>query len=167
METNQKKFDVLKLSMEFSSISYNVKNNKIYFYIKGYTSKENDYEIIENSKINVEILVNNNETFEKINSVCSTGDIDASKGSYVYLSCSTDYRYEINSIYLSIDSNGFSNDIEFENKKENIIFYDINEYNAVNDNKSSNKDKNNENKDDKNSSKYIRIFNLFILILIL
>ena len=167
LETNQKKFDVLKLSMEFSSISYNVKNNKIYFYIKGYTSKENDYEIIENSKINVEILVNNNETFEKINSVCSTGDIDASKGSYVYLSCSTDYRYEINSIYLSIDSNGFSNDIEFENKKENIIFYDINEYNAVNDNKSSNKDKNNENKDDKNSSKYIRIFNLFIVSLIL
>ena len=197
LESDQKKLNELKLNLEYSSISYGIRNNRINFYIKGHTSKENYYEIIENSKINIEILVNTTGSIEKTNSICLTNDIDASKGSYVYLSCSSDYTYDINTIYLSIDSNGFSNDVEFENKKENILFYSSYNYNNGNDNKEnninsdnneynsnndgSNNDKintptdsenkkevdNNNNTHDKNSSKYICIFNLFIIFLIL
>ena len=141
LNSNQKKFNNLKLNMEYSYINYNIIDNKIYFYIRGYTSKENIYEVIENSKINIEVLINSNGKIEKIKSICLTNDIDAFKESFVSLSCFMDYSYDLNAAYISIDSNGFSNDIEFENKKENILIY-ISDNNSDNSESNTNSDNN-------------------------
>ena len=173
LTNEQQIINKLKLSIEYSSISSYMGYSELTFYINGYRDKESQYEIIDNSKISIEVLINKtNGEIEKYNSICLTnGDIYAGLGSNVKLTCTIDPIYNLNQAYISIDSNGFSKDIEFTNKNENILIYPLYYYDIETDDEygggKGNNEKPRNDKDKNNSSKYLSIMGLFIIILFL
>ena len=124
LTNEQRKINGLNLNINYDSFTKYSNNDNLYFYISGNTYEESEFEIIENSEVEIEVLINKtNGIIEMTNSICLTNDISTNEGSYVYLTCSLENINDVNDAYININSKGNSKDINFQNQKENIRIY--------------------------------------------